>query len=394
MVPWYSTYRCTIGCFVRAESPRPKATTPKLAATLSDAVARSSAPRVTSQRKDLSHFLVSDELSPAATAAVCVHLRAPAFTTMSDYQAFDGDDAYSVVVNGINAVVQNTRTMRSKLGVMESRDTPALRSQIEELNRKTQDAIAEVKAELSGGSDDTRVANAERQFRDACSRFRDTFAEYKRLTSKGTGRQATISGNELATAGSDSWRGDGGGLDRDGGGGSQQSLKLVATDDVNDIMERENMEDAMQLASDTVKIREVMTDIGTIIQQDGDALMNINEDIEQAADTAEQAAEELVKAREHQKSHMKLKIAISVCCGVTLLTVLFVLLAKFGVFTGGKQPFDAVGTGGATEDAVAAPAEAWDAVPDGTNDSGNSLGSDVVTAATTTVAEALRWRRQ
>eukprot|EP00750_Incisomonas_marina_P025959 INCI5808.1.p1 GENE.INCI5808.1~~INCI5808.1.p1 ORF type:complete len:246 (+),score=58.08 INCI5808.1:84-821(+) len=239
---------------------------------------------------------------------------------MSNYNALDGDDTYTVIADGIEAVTKCTKRMNARLGALRRRDTALLRKQIEDEHRRGQDYIAEVKAELRGASHTDRIAQAEREFRNECNTFKETFQEYKRVVA---GQTPTIGEDE---AGGDETL-------PAGGGGSQQSLTmLMEADDVDAIMAQENQEDARRLAQDTAAIRETMVDIHGLIEEGGEDLMTIDQEVEGAAEAAESATQELTKAREHQKSNIKLKLAIGICCGVTLLTGLFILLWRLGVF--------------------------------------------------------------
>ena len=69
---------------------------------------------------------------------------------MSSYHAMDGggddDDADIVISEGCENIEKFTRRMHSKIALLESRDSPTLRKQIEEEHRKGQDVIAEIKA--------------------------------------------------------------------------------------------------------------------------------------------------------------------------------------------------------------------------------------------------------
>lgn len=240
---------------------------------------------------------------------------------MSNYNALDGDDTYTVIADGIEAVTKCTKRMNARLGALRRRDTALLRKQIEDEHRRGQDYIAEVKAELRGASHTDRIAQAEREFRNECTTFKETFQEYKRVVA---GKTPTIGEDD---AGRDDT------LPPAGGGGSQQSLTmLMESDDVDAIMAQENQEDARRLAQDTAAIRETMVDIHGLIEEGGEDLMNIDQEVEGAAEAAESATQELTKAREHQKSNIKLKLAIGICCGVTLLIGLFILLWRLGVF--------------------------------------------------------------
>ena len=243
---------------------------------------------------------------------------------MSNYHAMDEDDTLGIIVDGIEALGKCTRRLNAKIGLMEQRDSPALRAQIESEHKKGQDIIAEVKAELRSAGGSNQVRQAEREFRTACTDFKQAFADYRNGGSSGASI-ASGDSSELHPAASQRF-------DR----GSQQSLKMVMeSDDVEAIMARENREDAKKLASDTAAILDTMVDINGMIEADGEALVQIDDEIEDAAEVTEQAAEELAKAREHQKSSIKIKLAIGICCGVVVIVAVVVLLQQLGVFKGG-----------------------------------------------------------
>jgi hypothetical protein len=245
------------------------------------------------------------------------------------YNAFDGDDTWQVIADGIDAVAKSMQRMREKIGALRRKDTPLLRKQIEDEHRRGQDQIAEVKAELRGAKSSQRIAQADKQFKDLCANFRDTHQEYKRIIS---GQQPSINDDDDGAEGARS-------AYAAGQTGSGQSLTLLMeSDDVDAIMAAENREDALRLARDAAVIRETMGDIHELIQKDGETLLGVDEDVEAAADAAAEATAELTKAREHQKSSIKWKIALGVCCGVLLLVGLIILLWQLGVFNGGVPP--------------------------------------------------------
>mmetsp|Transcript_25660 Transcript_25660/g.37780 ORF Transcript_25660/g.37780 Transcript_25660/m.37780 type:complete len:242 (+) Transcript_25660:100-825(+) len=240
---------------------------------------------------------------------------------MGDYEAFDGDDTFMVISDGIESVVKCTKRIRSKTASLETRDSQALRKQIEDEHRRGQDEIAEVKAELRSASGPS-ISSARAEFREVCADFREAFAEYKRIL-----EAPRVDSGESYYATSKPYG--------SGENASQQSLQLVfESDDVDAIMDQENREDAVRLAKDTATIRETMQDIHGLIEEGGETIMDIDQEIEGAAEAVDDAAEQLHKAREHQKSSLKLKIGIAVCCGVVLLVGLMILLWQLGVFSG------------------------------------------------------------
>ena len=67
---------------------------------------------------------------------------------MSHYRSMDAegeDDADIVIQEGTEKVEKCTRRMHSKIALLENRDSPTLRKQIEEEHRKGNDIIGEVR---------------------------------------------------------------------------------------------------------------------------------------------------------------------------------------------------------------------------------------------------------
>ena len=99
--------------------------------------------------------------------------------------------------------------------------------------------------------------------------------------------------------------------------------------DVDAEIAAENRQDAMQLAQDTVVLRDMMKDTVELIEEQGEQLKEVDETVEDAAETTEQAVKELEAARGHQKATQKLKIIIGSICGCLVLTAIIVLCVLF-----------------------------------------------------------------
>ena len=185
---------------------------------------------------------------------------------MSSYHAMDGggddDDADIVISEGCENIEKFTRRMHSKIALLESRDSPTLRKQIEEEHRKGQDVIAEIKAVIRRAPRKSRVIDAEREFRQACEKFRQAYHDFNGGGSVGRGARintddssGNFGGGHISLA--------------SGGGGSQQSLTLdmIESEDVDALLEQENREDALRLARDTAILRETMADTHALIEE-------------------------------------------------------------------------------------------------------------------------------
>ena len=100
--------------------------------------------------------------------------------------------------------------------------------------------------------------------------------------------------------------------------------------DIDKEIEAENRQDAMQLAQDTVVLRDMMQDTVTLIEEQGEQLQEVDETVETAAETTEQAVKELEAARGHQKATQKIKIIIGSVCACLVLTGIIIIAVHFG----------------------------------------------------------------
>eukprot|EP00750_Incisomonas_marina_P030275 INCI7444.2.p1 GENE.INCI7444.2~~INCI7444.2.p1 ORF type:complete len:288 (-),score=61.77 INCI7444.2:607-1470(-) len=250
---------------------------------------------------------------------------------MSHYRSMDAegeDDADIVIQEGTEKVEKCTRRMHSKIALLETRDSPTLRKQINEEHRKGNDIIAEVKVEIRTAKKTARVVEAEREFRNACAQFRQAYAQFQNPGSSAGAAQIHDDG------------GSGGNSDsmsrQHPSGSSEQSLTLLMeTEDVDALLEAENREDALRLARDTAILRETMADAVDLIEEGGEQLLEVDGTMESATQDAESAAVELTKAREHQKATQKLKVIIaSICACIILCVIVIPLVMRFGTAPG------------------------------------------------------------
>ena len=113
---------------------------------------------------------------------------------------------------------------------------------------------------------------------------------------------------------------------------STRSALLVKTQNVDQIMEKENRQDMKQLGQDTSKIKDVMMNINGLIEDGGQQISDISDEIENAADMSDNAFNELKKAQEHQKCCVHLKCFFIIGGIVLAIILLMVLLGVLGVF--------------------------------------------------------------
>lgn len=189
---------------------------------------------------------------------------------------------------------------------------------------------SQVKAEIRTAKKTARVVEAEREFRDACTQFRQAYAQFQNPGSSSSGARMHDDGGSGSGGNSDSMSG------QHPSGASEQSLTLLMeSEDVDALLEAENREDALRLARDTAILRETMADAVDLIEEGGEQLLEVDNTMESATRDAESAAVELTKAREHQKATQKLKIIIgSICACIILCVIVIPLVMKFGTAPG------------------------------------------------------------
>jgi hypothetical protein len=100
-------------------------------------------------------------------------------------------------------------------------------------------------------------------------------------------------------------------------------LKCITGSQINMLMLEENTTDIKKLVNDSVVIKDIMTDLGSMIDTQGIALENANSTIEQATDN-------IVEAEKHIDSAKKSFFRSHLIKGTILSTVLGLVLGGIG----------------------------------------------------------------
>ncbi|MAJ97115.1 MAG: hypothetical protein CMI56_00685 [Parcubacteria group bacterium] len=107
----------------------------------------------------------------------------------------------------------------------------------------------------------------------------------------------------------------------------QDSIELAirSTEEVEAEIAREEREDAMKLAKETNDLKEAMADLHAIVKKDQNKLEKIVDEVDDAKETVNTAADHLVSAAELDKSARKKKcICMSVIFLMLLITVILI----------------------------------------------------------------------
>mmetsp|Transcript_37847 Transcript_37847/g.55737 ORF Transcript_37847/g.55737 Transcript_37847/m.55737 type:complete len:366 (-) Transcript_37847:80-1177(-) len=239
---------------------------------------------------------------------------------MADFHALgDGDDDDTVIIlqEATETIQRQTRTIYSKISLLQERPSASVDGQIKNAYRKGQDTISETKADIRGCERTPRVRECEAEFQRAVSKLKKVYEQYQTSGASQISQSDDHGGH--ATTYATGIHGD-----------SQQSLQLVMdTEDVDELLERETREDALRLARDTAILRDTMMDARDLIEEGGEQLMDTDAVMEDAAQNTEAAVEELTKAREHQKASMKCKIIVAAVCGCIVVIAIIVIVIKF-----------------------------------------------------------------